>query len=290
MGMLRIIDGAARRTFPLAASTLVGRGWPCLARLEHPAVPLYWLEIRWYGGAWAWRTLAAEARTRASGTFTQGGWRTFTSAGGRAPRVTLAEDVWVELIDASAPDAFLTDVETGERVPPDDAEEDLEVHAAAILPIAAEGDPERAFADGAIVRVGTRVLRVHVPSREADTLGARLDLAAPDVELFLDRDALTARFVLGDAEVVARGACVRLLDVYVCARELDTPQGGWLTPDEAYAEWVARGGSPSSRADRVAWERAKLRAQLSRVGATGLDALYEVRRDGETVRTRVRRF
>ena len=40
----------------------------------------------------------------------------------------------------------------------------------------------------------------------------------------------------------------------------------------------------------MAWERSKLRAQLSRAGATGLDALYEIRRDGDTVRTRVRVF
>ncbi len=36
----------------------------------------------------------------------------------------------------------------------------------------------------------------------------------------------------------------------------------------------------------MAWERAKLRASLSRAGVTGLNALYEVRREGDTVRVR----
>jgi len=76
----------------------------------------------------------------------------------------------------------------------------------------------------------------------------------------------------------------------VAAREADVPAGGWLTPDDAHAAWLARGGPPDSTTARMAWERSKLRAQLSRSGATGLDALYELRRDGDTVRTRVRLF
>jgi hypothetical protein len=290
MALLRVVDGEDRRTIPLAASTLIGRGWPCLVRLEHRAAPLYWLEVRWHAGAWAWRTLSADARTRATGAFVANGWRTFTAAGGRGARVTLAEDLWVELTDASPPTAFLTDVESGAPVSPDAVDDALELRADAVLPVSAEGAEDLAYRDGAVIRVGHRVVRVHVPARDADTLGGRVDLSAPDVELDLDDAALVARFTRGDAGVVARGACVRLLAVYVAAREADVPSGGWLTPDEAHAEWVARGAPPDSRPDRVAWERAKLRAQLSRAGATGLDALYEIRRDGETVRTRVRAF
>lgn len=290
MGQLRVIDGERRHTVPLASSTLIGRAWACLVRLQHPAAPLYWLEVRWHAGAWAWRALSADARTRASGPFSQAGWRAFITAGARGARVTLAEDLWVELTDASPPEAFLTDVDTGEAVRSEEVEQALEVRTDAILFVAAEGDGSLAFADGAVVRVDGRVLRAHVPSGEADTLGGRVDLSAPDVELDLDPEALVARFTRGDAEVVARGACVRLLVVYAEARATDVPAGGWLSPDEAHAEWVARGAPADSRPERVAWERAKLRAQLSRAGATGLDALYEVRRDGETVRTRVRLF
>lgn len=290
MGTLRIVDGETRRSLPLAASTLVGRGWSCLARLRHAAVPLYWLEVRWSAGSWSWRALAAEARTRGGGAFVGSGWRALTPAGGRAPRVTLADDVWVELTDAAPPQPFLTDVETGDHVPAEDADQVLEVRADAIVPLTAEGDPAGGLPDGAVVRVGARMVRVHVPTRDPDTQGARIDLSAPDVELHLDLEALEARFVLGDAEVIARGACVRLLDAYVAAREADVPAGGWLTPDDAHAAWLARGGPADSSPARMAWERSKLRAQLSRAGAAGLDALYEVRRDGDTVRTRARLF
>ena len=290
MGTLRIVDGEARRSLPLATSTLIGRGGACLVRLRHPAVPLYWLEVRWGNGAWSWRALAAEARTRGGGAFVGSGWRALTAAGGRAPRITLAVDVWVELLDAGPPRPFLTDVAPGDPVPAEQVDHTLEVRDDAIVPLSAEGDPAGGLPDGAVVRAGDRMVRVHIPTREADTQGSRLDLAAPDLELQIDVEALTARFMLGDAEVIARGACVRLLDVYVAAREADVPAGGWLTPDDAHAAWLARGGPADSSPARIAWERSKLRAQLSRAGATGLDALYEVRRDGDTVRTRVRVF
>jgi hypothetical protein len=85
------------------------------------------------------------------------------------------------------------------------------------------------------------------------------------------------------------GAC-RHPWIHFAARAADTPTGGWLTPNKALAAWVELVAPADSRPERVAWERAKLRAQLSRAGVAGLDALYEVRREGDTVRTRARSF
>ncbi len=288
MSTLRIIDGESRRTVPLSTSSLVGRGWACHARLRHAAAPLYWLELRWLAGAWGWRALAAEARTRGGGPFLSGGWRAFAPAGARPPRLTLAADLWVELADPGPPVAFLTDIATGELVEPEAVESALELHADAVLPVAADGARAAALADGAVCVVGGRAVRVHVPSRDCDTLGTRVDLSQDDLYVELDAEAQVARFSQGNAEVTARGACVRLLAVYIAAREADVPGGGWLTPDEALAGWVALGGPADSSPERVAWERAKLRGQLSRAGAIGVEALYEVRRDGDSVRTRVR--
>ncbi len=62
-------------------------------------------------------------------------------------------------------------------------------------------------------------MRVHVPSRECDTLGTRVDLSQDDLYVELDAEAQVARFSQGNAEVTARGACVRLLAVYIGARE-----------------------------------------------------------------------
>ena len=294
MATLRIVDGARRQTLPLAASALVGRGWPCLVRLVHPAAPAYWLELRWFDGTWAWRALTAEARTRGGGAFVANGWRALVPAGGRPPRISLGDDLWIELTDASAPVAFLTDVETGAAIEMGSdgldalTEGVLELRSDAILPLGADGEPGPPVADGAVLRAGDRMLRAHVPQAGSDTLGGRIDLSRKGVEIEFDEEARVARFSQGEAEVQVRGACVRVLAVYAEARARDLPAGGWLTPDEALAGWRDRGAPPDCHAARVAWERAKLRAQLSRAGAVGLDALYEVRRDGETVRTRLR--
>ena len=290
MGTLRIVDGDNRHTVPLAASTLVGRAWACLARIRQAGVPLYWLELRWYAGSWAWRPLSAGARTRGSGPSLGSEWRAFTAAGGRPARVTLSSEVWVELVDPAPPEAFVTDAVSGAPLSAEEAEEYVELRRDAVLPVEAEGDLSRGLVDGGVWVVGGRALRAHVPAAEADTWDRCLDLGHPEVELDIDAAARTARFRLGDAEAVARGACVCLLQVYVAARATDSPAGGWLTPDEALAAWVELGAPADSRPDRVAWERAKLRAQLSRAGVAGLDALYEVRREGDTVRTRVRSF
>ena len=290
MAQLRIVDGETRRVVALAASSLVGRGWPCIARIPQASVPLYWLELRWYAGTWAWRALSAGARTRGIGASLGSEWRALAAAGGRPPRITLSSAVWVELIDPSPPEAFVTDVITGDVLPPEEAQDLVELRRDAILPFEAEGDLCRSFADGAVWVDKGRVLRAHIPSAGADTWDRCLDLGHPEVELEIDMVGLSARFRMGDAEAVARGACVRLLQVYVQARALHDPAGGWLTPEEALAAWVQLGGPADARPERIAWERSKLRAQLSRAGVAGLDTVYEVRREGDTVRTRVRAF
>ena len=253
MGSLRIVDGDCRRTVPLAASSLVGRAWACLARIREVSVPLYWLELRWYSGTWAWRPLSAGGRTRGIGHSLGSEWRALVGSGGRPPRISLSSAVWVELIDPSPPEAFVTDAITGEALSPAETEELVELRRGAILPFEAEGDLEQGYADGVVWVVAGRALRAHVPAAEADTLDRCLDLSHPEVELDLDPGSLTARFRLGDAEAQARGACVRLLQVYAEARATDRPPGGWLTPDEALAAWVSLGAPADARPDRVAW-------------------------------------
>jgi hypothetical protein len=64
MARLSVHCGDTTRIVPLAGSSLVGRGAACLVRMDDPAVPTHWLELRWIEGGWRWRTLAAAARTR----------------------------------------------------------------------------------------------------------------------------------------------------------------------------------------------------------------------------------
>ena len=287
MGMLRISDGEHRRNVPLGTSNLVGRSWSCYVRFQHPAVPLYWLEVRWYSGTWAWRLLSGAGRTRGAGTSIGDAWRVFAPSGARPARISLAEMLWVELIDSEPPTPFISDVMTGEPVPEAEMTDLVEVRERYLLPLHAEGDERARFAEGEVFRVGDRVLRAHVPQGEFDTEGCRLHLGNPEIEIGIDLEALVARFSDGHLTVEVRGECVRVLAVYAAARVANMPEGGWLTPDEAFAEWSALGGSTTSEPERIAWERARLRTQLSKGGVGGLDGLFELRREGDTARCRL---
>lgn len=287
MGQLRFSDGGERRTLPLAPSTLVGRSWACIARFHHPTVPLYWMEVRWYGGAWAWRVLAGAAHTRGAGASVGDSWRSFSGPGGRPPRVTLDEAVWVELVNDSPPQPFAVDAFTGEPIASEELLNLVEVHNDALLPLDAEGDENARLRDGELFRAGDRVLRAHVPGRIADTEGRRMHFEKDEIEVGIDLEALVARFSNGPLAVEARGECVRVLAAYHRVRESGIPEGGWLTPNEALAEWIDLGGTEASHAERMSWERSRVRSQLSRAGVGGLDRLFEIRREGDTVRCRL---
>ncbi len=290
MGSLLIFDGTPR-VVPLASTTLVGRGTACHARLDHPRVPTHWLEIRWLGEVWAWRTLAGEDATRGPSTFLASGWRSLGSAG-RFPRVSIGDAAWVELLDASAPAPFAWDLTRDEVVPDEVLGRHLEVTRGGFLPLAAEGIGGARLADGDILAVhdlerGPMALRVHMPTEASATLDAILDVTAPDLAVELDVAGLTATFHQGQGAVTVRGECVRVLALYVHARGENLPPGGWMTPGEAWEAWVALGGNPASTLDRLSWERGKLRSQLARLRVASVSALFQVSREGDTIRTRL---
>jgi hypothetical protein len=291
MGTLLVTDGADSRVLPLAPSTLVGRSWSCLARVAHPACPLYWLEVRWIAGAWAWRALAASARTRGAGAFVREEWRALTSAFGRGARVTLDDACSVELVDDAPPRPFAVDALTGEPLPDAELHALAEVRPDGIWPLEGQGRPGEALSDGhTFLAPGSdppRVLRVHVPGVLAHTAETRLDLARPGVIVEIDADLSRATFLQGATSVEVEGECVRVLAVYARARATDLPMGGWLRPAEAWDGWVALGGNPTSPVRRVEWERARLRGKLARAGVGSVEALFEVRREGDTMRTRL---
>ncbi len=292
MGTLLLQDGAASRVVPLAPSTLVGRSWSCLARAEHVACPLYWLEIRWMAGGWAWRALAAGARTRGGGTRIREEWRTLTAAFGRGARVTLDDACAVELVDDSPPQPFAVDALSGEAVPLEELEACAEVRPDGIWPLEADGRSSEVLTDGQTFMVpdgagGRRVLRAHIPGVIVETAETRFDLERAGARVIVDPAEQRATFLQGQAEVEVRGECVRVLAVYARARLDDLPQGGWLRPAEAWEGWVASGGSAESPVRRVEWERARLRGRLAREGVAGVERLFEVRREGDTMRTRL---
>lgn len=271
--LLRTPTGA--RAVPLTASTLVGRHWASVARVEDPRVPLLWLELRWFGTRWGWRALGAGDRTRGKGAALTDGWRHLAAD---SP-VRLDDVVSVELVAESAPVPMLVDPDTGALAPPEVLERLVEVRDARMIPLAAEGDTSRVFPDGALlVDEAKRPWRVCLPDAPAPTEQARLHLARP-YDLFLDEDSARVTFMQGDASVVVTGECARVLAVFVEAHRADVPRGGWLTPAEAWDAWVVRGGNPASPVARLSWERAKLRQALARQGVSGLETLFQVERD-----------
>jgi hypothetical protein len=288
MGSLLVFDGLPR-VLPLAPVTLVGRGAACLARLSHPAVPLHWLEVRWLGEAWAWRALAAEDSTRGPHTLAASGWRSLGGAG-RMPRVSLQQHAWVELADPSPPAPFAWDLVRDAPLPEELLERHLEARSDGFVRL---DDPKQEpLADGQVLALQDRSLgplavRLHVPVQVPATADASLDLLDPGLALEIDLNALRATLHQRGGHVVVRGECVRVLGVYLQARRQDLPAGGWLTPDEAWAAWVALGGNPTSPTERLSWERGKLRTQLARMRVGNVHALFELSRQGDTIRTRL---
>jgi hypothetical protein len=152
--------------------------------------------------------------------------------------------------------------------------------------------PTAPFADGQVLALhdpvlGPLALRLHVPAEVPATADALLDLLDPGLSIELDLPGLRATLHQRGSHVIVRGECARVLTVYLQARRRDLPAGGWLDPDEAWALWVALGGNEDSPRERLSWERGKLRSQLARMRVANVHALFELSRQGDTIRTRL---
>ena len=148
------------------------------------------------------------------------------------------------------------------------------------------------LADGQVLSrvdpvLGPVALRLHLPGGVASTLEASRDLLKPGLSVEFDRARLTATLHQGRAAVTVRGECARVLALYVRARNPESADSGSLRPSEAWTGWVAAGGNAQSPLDRLSWERGELRTQLARLRVANVDALFELSREGETIRTRI---
>ncbi len=286
MATILVTHAGSPRAVPLAASTLVGRGWPCLARVHDAGVPLYWIELRWQAG-WTWRVLAADERTRGPGTVRDDGWRDLPCGTPRRPMaVRLGEDLSVELVEDGPPTPFLHEPATGEFLRGDAVGSMVEVRGDALLPLEAEGNPAMALHDGDTLVHEGRVLRVHGVSAPLATSRLRIDLARPCARVLVDESPLRATLLQGDAHLELTGEHLRTLLVYAQARAAD-PSGGWLRPSDAWSRWRAAGGNMDSPPERLSWDRARIRAELHAAGVGHPEALFEVARDALGARVRL---
>jgi hypothetical protein len=291
MGQINIRHGTLHYNRMLLASTLVGRHWRCDVIINDPRVPLYWLEIRWTGDAWAWRELTDTGGTRGTGVSVSRGWRTLNDQGKKPPRVTHPPDVSMTFTDLSPCSWSVEDMTTGEHLSRADAEECVELWEGRAYRVGWEHREQMSppLLDGARDKEGAIAYRFHAGLSTQDTSISQLDVTSAHCRLDIDADALTATFTQGSLEAHVRGEFVRTLLIYATTRRDEHfDDGGWLTRSEAHQRWLAQGGNPHSPEERIGWDRGKLRTHLAEAGASQLKHLFESTRTGSEVSIRLK--
>lgn len=271
----------------LAGSTLVGRHWSCLACLPIEAIPLFWLELRWTGNNWVWRSLRDDGLTRGPGSVDAKGWRALHN-GKTTPRIHGPSGVEIRFDELGPPQAFLQKLTDDEQLIGEALDEHLELWEGQALSLGWEDRPgEKRHIDGDVLVIRDDSYRLHLPSDEHMTGGDGCDLRHPNITFEIDLSRLFLRVSGPSFERQCHGEFVRMLAVFAQQRCLDeVDEGGWLNGDEAYAAWLELGGNPASPSERLGWDRGKLRNALARSGFYGLAWLFERQRSAR--RTRIR--
>ena len=283
MGMVRISEMGESRELFMPEICLAGRHWSCHVQFRSGKVPQFWFEVRWFEQGWAWRPLNSIEETRGSGASLGNGWRAIRLTGNRPPRVTIAENVWVEFFDLTPPSAFAQNVETKGFLSGHALEDLWECIDDRFYRFGWEDARESEFElrDGDLVSSEGALYRVFLPNEGAPTLVAQLNLMVSDCSVTINLKKLTACFESSQTSLEVNGECVRVLAVYANTR-LDEhfDDGGWLSAQSSYQRWLGLGGNPNSNAERLGFERGKLRNQLRRQGVLDVKGLFERQTSG----------
>jgi len=284
MGKIFTSFDSVKREYHLLASTQVGRHWSSDVKMLDPRVPLRWIEVRWQQGEWTWRPLSGNDNARGAGRIDERGWRSLVLGAGFPARITCGDAGFLELICDAPPSLAARDMESGELLAGDDVYEYFEVRHDEVLPIDWEMADRGPLADGEVVLVRGRALRIHMPEPALETQRAMVVLTHPKCTLDINTQDLSATFTLGEEECTVKAECVRVLIPYALARAANNPSTqGWITRDEVHAHWLRLGGKADSPTARIGWEKGKLRTQLAKRGAARVERLIDNRRvDGIT--------
>ncbi len=288
MARIQIRTAGGIEVRPLATSTLLGRHQACTWPVAEARVPLYWLELRWSGGHWAWRVLVGEDDTRGPGRVQPGGWRRIAEG----ERIVGPADAEIRLEEGGAPAPFARDVESGEVLDDESLDAVIEPRGDGNWPVGAEDDPRRTapLRDGELFRSGNRILRFHDGQAPNQTVRPPVTLRSPGCTLAVHSDdgAWVLEVMERDELVTVSAEYVRVLVPYVEVRRADIPPGGWLELDAAHFRWQQIGGSAESGRDRIAQDRSRLCRALGASGVGAASSLFETRRGPEGWVTRVR--
>ena len=283
MGSLLVVQGDERYEIELVASTLLGRHWNCDIVVEDRHVPNFWLELRWLGKMWGWRGLTAVDRLRGTGRVMDGGWRELSQGG----RVRCGHILEIELVDVDPPVLSLRDLVSGELVSDNEIGDFIDWRDEGAFTLADEEEEAHRLRDGEVLTARGGVFEVRLPLSDARTEMALFHLEHPTVRLEVNLDNQTAAFCAGDNRVSIEGATGLVLCVFALARLEADESGGWLTLDEAFERWLHAGGSKSSEARRISWEKGKIRTRLSQANVAGGSDLFENQRRGGTASSRL---
>lgn len=270
MGQILIKNSYRTETRYLLESNVLGRDRSLGSnRLPNRHVPLFWVEIRYFQGSWAWRVLNGEAQTRGSGAVLGDGWRKFS-------HLIRFQEVVIELLDPSSPKSLIEDLQEGKLIPLEEIDELLVNEDGYFL---CEEQTRKLENFEIFVLEDQKPYRLWIPE---GIEGSFVRPVSVSDELYLDCDLknLHALFSSKNAEIRCSGEVIRLLTVY--AQERKSSEEGWLNNEQVFERWLELGGNSSSELKRMNWERNKLCNQLYQAGLAKTMGLFEKKRVGVT--------
>lgn len=270
MGQILIKNGYRVETRHLLESNVLGRDRSLGSnRISNREIPLFWIEVRYFLGNWAWRVLNGEAQTRGAGAVLGDGWRKLSHS-------VRFQEVVIELIDPSAPKVLIEDLEGRELVPIDERAELLVNEDGYFL---CDDQFRKLNNFEVFVLENQKSFRLWIPE---GIEGSFVRPVSVSDGLYLDCDLkkLHALFSFRDAEIECSGEVIRLLTVYAQGRI--SSKDGWLNNEQVFERWLELGGNRVSEVKRMNWERNKLCNQLFQAGLAKTMGLFEKKRIGVT--------
>lgn len=235
-------------------------------RLLDIRIPNFWLEIRYSNQIWCWRVLNGE-NTRGTGKNLPNNWRVFSG------KIRLENCLCLELIDPSPPENLVYDFCHNTVIPFSDIPDIYRCEQGCVL------DTEFSMvADNTYVFVESlqRVVEIWLTPQVTTTQDSIMYFGNY-IFLTCDLKNLSANFSDRSKEVVYKGEGVRVLFVYIQAKQKGN---GWLSTEECFQQWVVVGGNSNSDVTRIKWERNKMCGRLFEMGIINIEMLFEKKRVG----------
>ena len=273
----------------LSRACCLGRHPNCCVVLDHPDIPVFWIEVRFKGGEWWWRDLRPDdGRSRSRGEILQDGWHRFRGENGEIASIECGEDVWLRLSDPGPPTLFARDLASGALLCGSELEPFIEVWPDQARRIGWESGDGGFVADYSVHPFPTRCLQFHIPVSSLPRGGSGVTLDSSDCTLQVFSYALRAVFSQGDAECAITGSCVRVLWVYVLARVSEEYPEGWLSEEDAVQLWHQTLRQTHGARPQMDFERGRLRERLGASGAGELADLFETQKVSDVYQIRLR--